>query len=103
MPPKENKDTSTQSFSFDTVAVLVATIMANGGNLGAKEYKRMSALDGTRGEHGFNHMFREVKRRAKELNDQAQANGELTPATKPKAAPGSAKKKAEATATKRGK
>lgn len=86
---------STQTFSFDTVAVLVATILENGGNLGAKEFKRMSALDGTRGEHGFNHMFRKVKTRAKEISEQAKGDNTLTPVKKTKAAGGSAKKNGE--------
>lgn len=90
----KDKD-NTQTFSFDTVAVLVATIIENGGNLGAKEFKRMSALDGNRGEHGFNHMFRKVKARAKEITDQAKADGDLTPVKKTKGAGtgGSAAKK----------
>lgn len=90
MPPKE-KD-SAQTFSFDTVAVLVATIIENGGSLGAKEFKRMSALDGNRGEHGFNHMFRAVKARAKELSDQAKDSGEMTPVKKTKGAGGASAK-----------
>ena len=95
------KDTANQTFTFDTVAVLVAVILENGGNLGGKEFKRMSALDGTRGEHGFNHMFRKVKERAKQLNEEAKAKGELTPVSKSKAAGGAggAKKKAEGAGT----
>lgn len=69
-------------------------MMANGLNLGTKEFKRMSALDGTRGEHGFNHMFRAVKTRAKELNDQAKDSGEMTPVKKTKATGTTSAKKA---------
>lgn len=97
MPPK-GKATN-QTFSFDTVVVLVATIMENGGSLGSKEFKRMSALDGTRGEHGFNHMFRDVKARAKQLTEQAKEAGELTPVNKTKGTGTAAAKKAVKTPT----
>ena len=59
-----------QVFTFDTVAVLVAVLLKKGVTLSLKEYKLMSELDGKRGAGGFDHMFRKVKTRAKELNEK---------------------------------
>ena len=61
--PGEN----TQTFSFETVAVLVAVLKDKGGNLGMKEYELMASLDSSRTASGFDHLFRKVKNRANEL------------------------------------
>lgn len=84
---------NTQTFSFDTVAVLVAVIKDKGGSLGMKDYERMASLDGSRGASGFDHLFRKVKSRANEL---LEANG-AAPATPRKKTPAKAKNGTPAT------
>lgn len=73
-------DKSEPSFSFETVAVLVSAILANGSSIGVGTYETMSALDGKRSANAFSHQFRSVIRRARELREQ-QAAGGLQPAT----------------------
>jgi hypothetical protein len=55
------------NFSFDTVAVLVAVLQQKGVSLGMNDYRLMSQLDGSRGASSFDHQFRKVKARAREL------------------------------------
>lgn len=83
MPTEQN---NAQTFSFETVAVLVAILKEKSGNLGMKDYELMASLDGTRTASGFDHMFRKVKSRANELLD-AKNKGALpaTPVKKPAA------------------
>ncbi|PSK55730.1 hypothetical protein B9Z65_4608 [Elsinoe australis] len=54
-------------FSFETVAALCCAILMHGGNIGKQTYDMMSALDGKRTANGFQHQFRAVLKRAKEL------------------------------------
>lgn len=54
-------------FSFETVAALVAALNSKGGTLGMKDYELMASLDGSRTASSFDHQFRKVKTRAKEL------------------------------------
>ena len=70
-----SKDTAQASFSFDTVAVLVAALYDKGVSIGMKEYKRMAELDGSRGAFGFQHAFRKVTARAKELSSTGPGEG----------------------------
>jgi len=83
MPAEQN---NAQTFSFETVAVLVAILKERSGTLGMKDYELMASLDGTRTASGFDHMFRKVKSRATELLD-AKNKGALpaTPVKKPAA------------------
>ena len=70
MAPKADsaaKDNSTKMFSFDDVAYLVANLEASKIGLGTKDYQNMAQLNGTRSEHGYNHLFRAVKARGKEI------------------------------------
>lgn len=67
------------TFSFDTVAVLISAMLANGQTIGTSTYEAMSALDGKRSANAFSHQFRAVIRRARELKDTAR--DELQPAT----------------------
>lgn len=60
---KENK-----SFSFETVATIVAALQSQGKALGNKEYELMAELDGTRSASSFEHSFRSVKKRAQEIS-----------------------------------
>lgn len=96
-----DKDGSDQTFTFGTVVILVASILEKEGSLGMNDYKRMSVLDGTRGASSFDHMFRKVKARAKALNEQAKAEGGMTPVKKTKATGGSSKKRIESTSGKK--
>ncbi|KAH9828030.1 hypothetical protein Tdes44962_MAKER02580 [Teratosphaeria destructans] len=79
------------SFSFDTVAVLVAVLNQKGVSIGMKEFKMMSALDGERGASSFDHQFRAVKKRANELKAQLGDGAQASPA---KATPRKGGKKA---------
>ncbi|KAF4552321.1 Hypothetical protein D9617_10g073020 [Elsinoe fawcettii] len=63
-------DEKKPDFSFETVAVLCASILASGGSIGGKSYDMMSALDGKRTANSFQHQFRNVLKRARELKEQ---------------------------------
>ena len=71
MAPKADStakdNNSTKTFSFDDVAYLIAKLEANKVGLGAKDYQNMAQLNGDRSEHGYNHLFRGVKARGKDL------------------------------------
>ena len=71
MPPK--KDNSTKTFSFDEVAALLA---ASNVTIGASCYKVMAKVYQSRTESGYEHLFRDVKIRAKEIRKMID-NGEL--------------------------
>ncbi|KAF7185187.1 hypothetical protein HII31_13462, partial [Pseudocercospora fuligena] len=68
-----------QSFTFETMAVVLYCVLESGVTLGDKHYQLMSALDGTRSANAFNHQFRKVKARAKELKQQADNGNGATP------------------------
>lgn len=65
MPPKEKVDA--QTFTFQEVACMIAAMNAGGVTLGNKHYSLMAKLDGERSSSGFEHKFRAVKARGKEL------------------------------------
>lgn len=69
------------AFSFETMAVVLYCVLESGVVLGDKHYQLMSALDGTRSANAFNHQFRKVKARAKELKQQADNGGTATGST----------------------
>ena len=80
MPPKEKADA--QSFSFETMACVLAVMDAKGATLGTKAYELMATLDGNRSSHAFQHQFRAVKHRGKELASQlGSETGTPTPKT----------------------
>jgi hypothetical protein len=93
-------NSNNQTFDFETMAVVLYAMAESGVTLGTKHYEMMSAMDGKRGAHGFQHQFRKVKARAKELGEMAAkagsegGGGGLTPVVKSrgKGAGGSAKK-----------
>lgn len=94
MPPKKetDKDNSSKTFSFDDVAYLVAKLDANNIGLGMKDYQIMAELNGTRSDNGYQHLFRTVKARGKDLVPLiAAANANASPAK----AAGGAKAKAD--------
>lgn len=65
MAPKDKAEG--QTFSFQEVACMVAAMNAGGVVLGAKHYGLMAKLDGERSTSSFEHKFRAVKARGKEL------------------------------------
>ena len=87
----DKKKDNDQTFSFETVAVLVAVLKEKGGTLGMKEYTQMSSLDTSRSASGFDHLFRKVKARATELLEEKKAKGGDNEATTPKKTTGAAK------------
>lgn len=64
MAPKDKTD---NVFTFHEVSCLMAAMTAKGVTLGAKHYELMASLDGKRTASGFEHKFRAVKARGKEL------------------------------------
>ena len=70
------------SFSLSTVAVLVALLDEKGVKLGQTSYERMSALDGTRTASSFDHQFRKVKAKAKDIVAQDKTGEAVTPTPK---------------------
>lgn len=83
MPPKANTNSSSKAgkvFSADTVA---AVLMATGTvSLGMKHYEVMSALDGVKSASAFQHDFRSVLAKAKELKARSD-EGEIFEPVKP--------------------
>lgn len=75
---------------------MIAAMNAGGVTLGAKHYGLMAKLDGERTASGFEHKFRAVKARGKELGAELN-DGVSTPKT-----PKSGKKTTTSTGTKRG-
>jgi len=93
MPPKEKAEA--QIFSFETMACVLAVMDAKGATLGTKAYELMATLDGNRSASAFQHQFRAVKHRGKELASEL-GNESATPKTlksAKKTATGSAKKR----------
>lgn len=88
------KETNTQTFTFETVAVLVAVIKDKGGNLGMKDYELMASLDNSRSASGFDHLFRKVKNRANELLEAKNGGAGAGAVTTPKKKGGAASKSA---------
>lgn len=73
------------TFTFDTVACLVAAMTESGMVLGNRHYDHMAKLDGKRTASSFEHQFRKIKARAKELgggNGDAKATATASPTTK---------------------
>lgn len=61
---------SDKTFTFDTVACLVAALLESGQTLGTRHFEAMAKLDGERSASSFEHQFRPVKVRAKQLSGQ---------------------------------
>jgi hypothetical protein len=94
MLPKEKPEN--QTFTFDEVACMIAAMNTAGVVLGAKHYGLMAKLDGHRTTSSFEHKFRAVKARGKELAT------ELSDGTSTSKTPKTAKKTATSTGKKRG-
>ena len=66
-------------FSEDTIAVLLA---ANGlTSVSNKAYEMMSSLDGTRTASGFQHQFRSILKKARELKARMDDGASFAPVT----------------------
>ena len=78
MAPKEKAEA--QTFTFDEVACMIAAMNTAGVVLGAKHYALMAKLDGSRTTSSFEHKFRAVKARGKELATELN-DGTATPKT----------------------
>ena len=74
MAPK--KDTSGEQFSFDVVACLLAALAESQVTIGAQHYKVMAKIDDSRTPSAYEHLFRPVKARAKEISEMIK-KGEL--------------------------
>lgn len=94
MAPKEKAEN--QTFTFDEVACMIAAMNTAGVVLGAKHYALMAKLDGDRTTSSFEHKFRAVKARGKELA------AELSDGTAVQATPKSKSKTATSKGKKRG-
>lgn len=93
MLPKEKAEA--QTFSFETMACVLAVMDGKGATLGTKAYELMATLDGNRSASAFQHQFRAVKHRGKELAAEL-GNDNANPKT-----PKSAKKPATTSTKKR--
>ena len=105
MAPKVDsaaKDNSTKMFSFDDVAYLVAKLEASKIGLGTKGYQNMAQLNGTRSEHGYNHLFRAVKARGKEILPMITGGAAGGVIASPAKSPAGGKAKASANGEKKG-
>jgi hypothetical protein len=72
----DNNDPA-KMFSADVVA---AVLMASGiTSLSMKQYEMMSALDGTRTANGFQHAFRSVLAKSKELKARVESGEVFEP------------------------
>lgn len=93
MPPKEKSEG--QGFTFETMACVLAVMDGKGANLGNKAYDLMAKLDGKRSASSFQHQFREVKKRGKELAAELGDDNATPKAPKStkKATPGTGKKR----------
>ncbi|KAM0718740.1 hypothetical protein Q7P37_005811 [Cladosporium fusiforme] len=92
MAPKAKKDDVV--FSFNEVSCLVAAMQSKGVVLGNKHYELMASLDDNRTSSSFEHKFRAVKARGKELAVEL-GEGPGTPSapkSAKKATPGSKKR-----------
>ncbi|CAI6331508.1 unnamed protein product [Periconia digitata] len=78
MPPKKDDSTSSgKMFSESTVAVL---LMAMGTtSISSTQYEMMSALDGDKTASSFQHQFRTVLKKAKELKDRVDKGEKFAP------------------------
>lgn len=69
MPPKADPD----SFDFETMAVVLYAMLESGTVLGSPHYEMMASVSGSRTKSSFEHQFRKVKARAKELQEQVKS------------------------------
>lgn len=58
-----------KEFDFETVAVIIFSLLEVGHTLGPKHFQMMADVHGTRTQYSFEHQFRKVKARAKEMQE----------------------------------
>jgi hypothetical protein len=74
-----NEAQAGKMYSEDTIAVLLA---ANGvSSISMKQYDMMSALDGSKTAASFQHQFRPILRKAKELKAKMDSGESFVPVT----------------------
>ena len=106
MPPKAaatEAKAADKAFSAEHIAALLAAMAADGSTApGAKAYSIMSKMDESKSASAWEHTFRPIKKRAKELAEQIKNGdfGDFAAATPSKATGGDGEKK---TPAKRGK
>lgn len=88
MAPSSKND---QTFSFEIVSCLLASLLSSGTIIGNTHFALMEKIDGSTTKSGYEHRFRAVKARAKEINDQVAKGGVAVAATPSKPKGGSAK------------
>lgn len=72
------KDKTEDVFTFNEVSYIMAVLDSKGLTLGNKHFDVMAVLDGNRSASSFQHKFRGVKVRGKELSSEF-ADGAGTP------------------------
>ena len=70
-------DKSAQTFTFSTVACLLAAMAESGVTVGQKQYNIMHQIDPSKTVSGYEHAFRAAKAEAKVINDKI-AKGEIS-------------------------
>ncbi|KAF5844260.1 hypothetical protein GGP41_002837 [Bipolaris sorokiniana] len=76
MPPKATEKAD-KMFSADVVAAVLCSTGIN--SLSMKNYEMMSSLDGKKSAYGFQHDFRSVIAKAKELRARVEGGEEFEP------------------------
>ena len=99
------KDNSGKQFSFDVVACLLAALGESNVTVGNQHYKIMAKIDDSRTFSGYEHLFRPIKARAKEISDMIKKGelGDLSSVPPKKAKKEGAGANGEKKGTKRGK
>ncbi|CAK4032040.1 Hypothetical predicted protein [Lecanosticta acicola] len=92
MAPK--KSASEQTFDFETIALVIYAMLESGVTLGVNHYGLMSAADPKgRTASSFEHSFRNVKKRAKELQTTKGSNLGTSASSKSRGGAGGSKRK----------
>lgn len=82
MPPKAAPDLSSKTFSGEVLATILA---ASNTIIGGKHYEVMAKLDSSKTASSWEHTFRPIKARAKEITtmmEKGELGGTATPAKK---------------------
>ena len=77
MPPKAAAEKAGKVFTADVVAAVLCSTGTT--SLSNKNYEMMSALDGVKTASGFQHDFRSVLAKAKELKARLESGEEFDP------------------------
>ena len=82
-----------KQFSFEVVASLLAALNDQKVTLGSKHYEIMAKIDASKTKSGYEHYFRDVKSRAKEISDMMKEQKLDGVVEKPKGSGGGSRKK----------